>query len=205
MAVIGAIVVSWAIDLGSHGVATLGAVPSGLPRFGLPQVHLSAGLLMNLLPTAFSIFVVILAQSAATSRAYATRYNERFNENMDLVGLSLANIGAGLSGAFVVNGSPTASEMVDSAGGRYPIGPDHQQHHRPFGAVLPDRASGLHAGRGFIRGGFPHLCGPHRRQGDAPHLSGAALGILGGPHHRGHRGPGGREAGHPPGHVPVAG
>ncbi len=32
--------------------------------------------------------------------------------------MSLANVGAGLSGAFVVNGSPTASEMVDSAGGR---------------------------------------------------------------------------------------
>jgi SulP family sulfate permease len=30
LSVIGAIVVSWAIDLGSHGVATLGAVPSGL-------------------------------------------------------------------------------------------------------------------------------------------------------------------------------
>jgi SulP family sulfate permease len=118
LAVAGAIVVSRAVDLGFHGVATLGAVPSGLPRFGLPQVHFSAGLLMNLCPTAFSIFVVILAQSAATSRAYAARYHERFNENLDLVGLSLANIGAGLSGAFVVNGSPTASEMVNSAGGR---------------------------------------------------------------------------------------
>ena len=41
LAVIGAIVVSWALDLGSHGVAILGAVPSGLPRFGLPQVHLN--------------------------------------------------------------------------------------------------------------------------------------------------------------------
>jgi sulfate permease, SulP family len=118
IAVIGAIIVSWAIDLASSGVATLGAVPRGLPRFGLPQVHLSTSLLMHLSPTAFSIFVVILAQSAATSRAYATRYGERFSEKVDLVGLSLANVGAGLTGAFVVNGSPTASEMVDSAGGR---------------------------------------------------------------------------------------
>ena len=118
IAVIGAIIVSWAIDLTSSGVATLGAVPRGLPRFGLPQVHLSTSLLMHLSPTAFSIFVVILAQSAATSRAYATHYGERFSENVDLVGLSLANIGAGLTGAFVVNGSPTASQMVDSAGGR---------------------------------------------------------------------------------------
>src|SRR5208337_1640144 len=118
IAVIGAIIVSWAIDLASSGVATLGTVPRGLPRFGLPQVHLSPSLLMQLLPTAFAIFVVILAQSAATSRAYAARHNERFDENRDLVGLSLANVGAGLSGAFVVNGSPTATEMVDGAGGR---------------------------------------------------------------------------------------
>ncbi|MFA5111074.1 MAG: SulP family inorganic anion transporter, partial [Desulfobaccales bacterium] len=117
IAVISAIVVSWAIDLGSHGVATLGAVPSGLPGFGLPRVHLTSDLLMDLLPVAFSIFVVILAQSAATSRAYAACCNEPFSENRDLVGLSLANLGAGLSGAFVVNGSPTATAMVDRAGG----------------------------------------------------------------------------------------
>ena len=72
----------------------------------------------KLVPTAFAMFVVILAQSAATSRAYAARYNERFSENTDLVGLALANVGAGLSGAFVVNGSPTKTQMVDSAGGR---------------------------------------------------------------------------------------
>ena len=72
----------------------------------------------TLLPTAFAMFVVILAQSAATSRAYAARYDEHFSENTDLVGLALANIGAGLSGTFVVNGSPTKTQMVDSAGGR---------------------------------------------------------------------------------------
>jgi MFS superfamily sulfate permease-like transporter len=62
--------------------------------------------------------VVILAQSAATSRAYAARYNERFNANTDLVGLGMANFGAGLSGTFVVSGSPTKTQMVDGAGGR---------------------------------------------------------------------------------------
>ena len=64
------------------------------------------------------MFVVILAQSAATSRAYAARYSERFSEDIDLIGLSLANIGASLSGTFVVNGSPTKTQMVVSAGGR---------------------------------------------------------------------------------------
>ncbi len=117
IAVIGAITVSWAINLKAHGVAILGPVPGGIPAVGLPHVDLSVSLLTKLLPTAFSIFVVILAQSAATSRAYAVRYGESYNQNVDLVGLSLANVGAGLTGTFVVNGSPTKTQMVDSAGG----------------------------------------------------------------------------------------
>jgi high affinity sulfate transporter 1 len=117
IAVIGAIAISWALDLKSH-LHVLGHVPGGLPHLGLPDVKWSWELIGKLLPTAFAMFVVILAQSAATSRAYAARYNERFSENTDLVGLGLANIGAGLSGTFVVNGSPTKTQMVDSAGGR---------------------------------------------------------------------------------------
>jgi high affinity sulfate transporter 1 len=118
IAVIGATVVSSVFNLTDHGVHVLGAVPSGLPKIGLPDVHMDKSLVLTLLPGAFAMFVVILAQSAATSRAYAARYNERFSENVDLVGLSIANIGAALSGTFVVNGSPTKTQMVDSAGGR---------------------------------------------------------------------------------------
>ena len=118
IAVIGAIVVSWAFNLKVYGVHTLGDVPQGLPWIGLPDVHWSYALVLKMLPTAFSMVVVILAQSAATSRAYAARYNEPFNENVDLIGLGLANAGAALSGTFVVNGSPTKTQMVDSAGGR---------------------------------------------------------------------------------------
>jgi len=117
IAVIGAIVLSWALGLKEH-VHVLGNIPSGLPHIGLPQVDWSWALIGKLLPTAFAMFVVIMAQSAATSRAYAARYNETFSENTDLIGLGLANIGAGLSGTFVVNGSPTKTQMIDSAGGR---------------------------------------------------------------------------------------
>ena len=117
IAVVGAIGLSWALDLGQH-LEVLGAVPGGLPDIALPDVGWSWGLISQLVPTAFAMFVVILAQSAATSRAYAARYNEHFSEDRDLLGLGLANIGAGLSGTFVVNGSPTKTQMVDSAGGR---------------------------------------------------------------------------------------
>ncbi len=119
IAVVGAIVVSYLLNLSSYGVAVLGTVPGGLPKIGLPSgATLNPSTISLLLGTAFSMFIVILAQSAATSRAYATRYSEKFSENVDLVGLGLANIGAGFSGTFVVNGSPTKTQMVDSAGGR---------------------------------------------------------------------------------------
>ncbi len=116
IAVIAAIIVSRAADLAGHGVAVLGPVPRGLPHLGLPALgwHDTAALL----GTAASLFVVILAQSAATSRAYAGKYEEAFSLDTDLVGLGAANVAAALSGSFVVNGSPTQTQVADSAGGR---------------------------------------------------------------------------------------
>jgi high affinity sulfate transporter 1 len=117
IAVVSAVIASWALKLNSH-MQVLGTVPGGLPHIAVPDVQWSSALPGKLIPVAFAMFFVILAQSAATSRAYAARYNERFSENRDLVGLGIANIGAALSGTFVVNGSPTKTQMVDSAGGR---------------------------------------------------------------------------------------
>ncbi len=116
IAVIGSIVASWYLDLAADGVKTLGVVPGGLPSLGFPSVTWSQ--FASLAGTAGAIFIVVLAQSAATSRAYAAKYEEPFDENVDLVGLGLANASAGLSGTFVVNGSPTKTQMVDGAGGR---------------------------------------------------------------------------------------
>jgi SulP family sulfate permease len=118
IAVTGTIFAASFFHLEKLGVKLLGSVPSGLPSFGLPDAHWSWTLIQQLLPTAGAIFVVILAQSAATSRAFAAKENERLDENTDIVGLALANLGAALSGTFVVNGSPTKTEMVQSAGGR---------------------------------------------------------------------------------------
>jgi high affinity sulfate transporter 1 len=121
IAVIIAIIVSRAVGLASHGVAVVGNVPRGLPSLGLPALgwHDAAALL----GAAASMFVVILAQSAATSRAYAVKYEEPFSEDTDLVGLAAANTVAAFSGTFVVNGSPTKAQIVDSAGGRSQLAP----------------------------------------------------------------------------------
>ena len=119
LSVIVAIIASWIFNFASRGVMVVGSIPTGLPSLGLPAVSL--GEIPQVVGIALSCCIVIVAQSAATSRAYAFRYNESFRENTDLEGLALANLAAGLSGTFVVNGSPTKTEIVDTAGGKSQI------------------------------------------------------------------------------------
>jgi high affinity sulfate transporter 1 len=115
-AVVGAITASAAFDFSGHGIADIQAVTEGLPPIGLPDVSWRE--IPPLLPVAASCFLMIIAQSAATARAYASRYRQTLDENADLVGLSAANAAAALSGTFVVNGSPTQTAMVETSGGR---------------------------------------------------------------------------------------
>ena len=114
MVVAGAMATSAMWDFSGHGIAVIGPVAGGLPHLGLPDVGMKD--LPLLLSTAASCCIMIITQSAATARIYAERHQQRLDANADLAGLSAANAVAGLSGAFVVNGSPTQTAMVESAG-----------------------------------------------------------------------------------------
>jgi len=115
IAVVGTILASALFDFSGHGIRVVGPVAGGLPHLSTPttnwtQVH-------QLLPIAVSCFLMILAQSAVTARAYAAKHHQVLDENRDLLGLSAANAAAALTGTFVVNGSPTQTAMVETSGG----------------------------------------------------------------------------------------
>jgi sulfate permease, SulP family len=112
--VIGSIAASATFGFAERGIAVIGPVPGGLPSIGLPKVSWSGTL--ALVPVAASCFVMIIAQSAATARVFALRNRERIDEDADILGLSAANAAAAISGAFVVNGSPTQTAMASRAG-----------------------------------------------------------------------------------------
>jgi sulfate permease, SulP family len=114
--VVGAIWASFAYDFQGLGIATLGPVPGGLPHLTLPRVSWDE--LWRLVPIAASCFVIIIAQSAVTASGFAIRHHERVDEDADILGLAAANTAAALSGAFVVNGSPTQTAMAEQAGAR---------------------------------------------------------------------------------------
>jgi MFS superfamily sulfate permease-like transporter len=122
VAVVAAIAASAVWDFAGHGIATIGAVSGGLPHFGLMALLSLRGMSWKeaeqLITVSASCAVMILTQSAATSRIYAAKHNQEVNENSDLFGLSAANAAAALSGGFVVNGSPTQTAMMEDAGGQ---------------------------------------------------------------------------------------
>lgn len=116
LAVAGAMGASAAWNFAARGIAVIGPVAGGLPHLGLQGIGWRDVEL--LVPVAGSCFVMIVAQSAAIARIYAARNHETLDENADLLGLSAANAAAAVSGAFVVNGSPTQTAMLDRCGGR---------------------------------------------------------------------------------------
>jgi sulfate permease, SulP family len=114
-AVAAAVTASAIFHWAQHGIDVLGPVPGGLPHLGLPDLSWRDA--DNLVPVAGSCFLMIVAQSAATARAYAARHHQQLDGNTDLVGLAAANAAAAFSGTFVVNGSPTQTAMVEMSGG----------------------------------------------------------------------------------------
>ena len=79
IAVVGAIAASATWNFSGHGITVIGPVARGLPHLGLPGVHWrDVGPLISI---AGSCFVMIVAQSAATARVYATRHHQRLDED----------------------------------------------------------------------------------------------------------------------------
>ncbi len=120
LVVVGSIAVVWAAGW-RHRLPVVADLGGGT-GFGLPPMVLPAGTgwsaMLALLPLAAGCALVILAQSAATARSFAQRFGETADVNRDLLGLAAANAGAGMTGAFVVNGSPTKTEFLADQHGR---------------------------------------------------------------------------------------
>jgi sulfate permease, SulP family len=116
VAVVVTVWASGAYGFAAHGIAVIGPLAGGLPPLGLPRVGWNE--VITVVPVAASCFVMIIAQSAATSRSFAVRYGESVDIDADILGLSAANAAAAVSGAFVVNGSPTQTATAERVGAR---------------------------------------------------------------------------------------
>jgi SulP family sulfate permease len=104
------------LSLSARGVALLGTVTVGGPVWRLHwfTVH-QWGVVVT---TALTLVVVIMSQSAATARTSADELGVSDNLSRDFFGIGLANVAAGLVGAFAVDASPARTTITRLAGGK---------------------------------------------------------------------------------------
>jgi MFS superfamily sulfate permease-like transporter len=108
------IVVSYALDLQSYGVHIVGDIPAGLPSLTFPDV--TAGEFLKLAPGAAGILLVAFAESVAAARNYAKKHGYDISSSQEMIALGVANLGAGVSQGFVVDGSLSRTAAADGAG-----------------------------------------------------------------------------------------
>ena len=107
--------VIWA-GLESKGVAVVGTVPASLPTPSFPVIGLEQW--ARLLPLGFLIAIVVMVQTAATTRSFASDPRKPADVDRDFLGAGAGSILAGLFGAFPVDASPPRTGIVSETGGR---------------------------------------------------------------------------------------
>lgn len=105
-----------ALGLESKGVNVVGAVPGTLPRPTLPD--LAPEQWVRLVPLAFVITVVVMVQTAATTRSFPSDPDKPADVDRDFLGVGAGSVLSGLFGAFPVNASPPRTGIVAETGGQ---------------------------------------------------------------------------------------
>ncbi len=117
IAVIGATVAVGALDLAARaGVAVLGSLPQGLPAFAIPSI--TAADIGPVLIGGCAVALVSFADTSVLSRVYAGRTRSYVDPNQEMVGLGVANLGAGFFQGFPVSSSSSRTPVAEAAGSK---------------------------------------------------------------------------------------
>ena len=107
------------LDLTSHGVSVVGAMPQGFPPLTVPTVP--AHDLPLLLAGAVGIAVVSLTDTISTASVFAARAGAEVDGNREMVGVGAASLAAGLFQGFPVSTSGSRTAVAVQNGARSPL------------------------------------------------------------------------------------
>jgi SulP family sulfate permease len=106
------------VVLAGVDVATVGAIPTGLPPIGAPLADL--GLWSALLVPALLISIIGFVESVSVAQTLAARRRQRIDPDQELIGLGAANVAAAFSGGYPVTGGFARSVVNFDAGAETP-------------------------------------------------------------------------------------
>ena len=118
-ALIGLVVATIAVIAGqleSKGVNVVGTVPGTPPEPSLPVIPLEQW--ARLIPLSLLISIVVMVQTAATTRSFPSDPDKPADVDRDFLGAGVGSLLAGLFGAFPVNASPPRTGIVAETGGQ---------------------------------------------------------------------------------------
>jgi len=104
-------------------VAVVGIIPQGLPVLQLPDVNTlnwSSERWQSLLGSAALISLIGYVSALSVAQSFAAKRRHRINPNQEAVGLGLANLASGASGAFPISASMSRSAVSFNAGAQTP-------------------------------------------------------------------------------------
>ena len=116
--VVGGLLATCLFDLGEHGVALVGDVPSGLPSLTVPSVDLMWDNAGTVSLAAVALVLVGFSQTAGDARSFAARHRYPIDIDQESTAQAMANTGAGLFQGMPVSTSLSASSLNDHAGAR---------------------------------------------------------------------------------------
>ena len=115
--VVAGILGSYLFDFSSMGIATLGSIPSGLPRPAIPE-NLSMESLQMVAPMGLTVALIAFMESISAAKVYARQNRYTISPSQELISLGLSNLVASYFGAYVVGGSLCRTAVNASAGAR---------------------------------------------------------------------------------------
>ncbi len=104
------------LGLESRGVAVLGEIPVALPSLAIPDIAVSRWL--QLVPLALIVSIIVMVQTAATTRSFSPDPNQPPDVDRDFIGVGAGSLIAGMVGGFPVNSSPPRTAIVSETGGK---------------------------------------------------------------------------------------
>ncbi len=110
--------VSWP-GFDTYVIATVGAIPAGLPGLALPTFDWRE--LDTLLPLALACFLIGFNEHIAAARVLALRHGYALDANRELLGLAGSNAALSIGHGFPSGGGLSQSLVNDQAGARTPL------------------------------------------------------------------------------------
>lgn len=100
-------------------IATVGAIPAGLPSLALPDLYVDD--LATLLPLALACFLIAYNEAMASARLMAARHDYRVDPNRELVAQGAANVAIAFGHGFPSGGGLSQTLVNDAGGARTPV------------------------------------------------------------------------------------